>query len=425
MQTIPSVQHKRSFDRSQLENGITAIAIENQAADIITARLFLKAGGRWEPEGKAGLTHLLASVLTKGTEQLSSVQLAEAVESVGANLGASTASDYFLIGLKTVTADFRFIFELAAQLLRSPAFPEAEVALEQRLTLQHIRAQQEQPFNVGYEQLRRAIYRNHPYGTSILGTAESVESLTRDDLQAFHRTYFRPDNLVVSISGRIAPDAAIDLVRQVLGDWRSPPTPLPVPQLPEIAPNPSQVCFAQETQQSIVMLGYLTASASDPDYIPLKLLNTYLGNGLSSRLFVELREKRGLAYDVSAFYPTRLDASAFVTYMGTAPDNTAIALDGLYREVKRLCQTHLTPEELQAAKNKLLGQYALGKQTNAELAQIFGWYEAIGVGVEFDLQFQEAVRQLDSETLKQVANRHFQGNPYTSIVGPATAIERI
>ncbi len=171
------------------------------------------------------------------------------------------------------------------------------------------------------------------------------------------------------------------------------------------------------------MLGYLAAAVKSPDYAALKLLNTYLGNGLSSRLFVELREKRGLAYEVSAFYPTRLDASHFVAYMGTAPENTAIAIVSLRAEVDRLCQTILSPEELQAAKNKLLGQYALGKQTNAQIAQVLGWYEIIGLGIEFDDKFTDAVAAVTLEEAQAVACRYFS-EPYLSVVGPAEQVSR-
>jgi predicted Zn-dependent peptidase len=165
------------------------------------------------------------------------------------------------------------------------------------------------------------------------------------------------------------------------------------------------------------MLGYPGAEVTSEDYPILKLLSTYLGNGLSSRLFVELREKKGLAYDVSCFYPTRLDKSQFVVYMGTAPQNTAIGIEGLEKEVKRLCHQPLTAEELQTAKNKLLGQYALGKQTNAELAQIYGWYETLGLGIEYDQEFQQKIAQITPEKAQQVAANYFQ-DFYLSVVGP-------
>ncbi|MBD2086579.1 MULTISPECIES: pitrilysin family protein [unclassified Coleofasciculus] len=411
-----------TIHRSVLDNGIVLITVENPAADIIAGRIFARVGGRWEPREKAGLSHLLSTVLTKGTDRLSSLEIAEQVESVGASLGADAAADYFLLSLKTVSADFPEMLQLAGELLRSPSFPEAEVELERRLALQDIRSQQEQPFTIAFDQLRQAMYQNHPYGFSSLGTEATVSGLSRADLQHYHQTYFRPDNLVISIAGRLTPQDATDLVNQVFGDWQSGTTPLPTLSLPQITPEPISCATPQDTQQSIVMLGYVAPSVQETDYACLKLLNTYLGNGLSSRLFVELREKRGLAYDVSAFYPTRLETSQFVVYMGTAPENTAIAYEGLRTEVERLCTTQLSDRELQAAKNKLLGQYALGKQTNAQLAQVFGWYEILGLGIEFDTEFQEKVTSVTPEFIQKVASRYFT-EPYVSLVGPAEKLD--
>ncbi|MEA5470843.1 pitrilysin family protein [Spirulina sp. 06S082] len=415
-----------STQRATLNNGITVITVENPTADIISGRLFLKAGGRWELRENAGISHLLAAVMTKGTIHLSSVEIAEKIESVGAVLGADASTDYFSVGFKTVTEDFREIFQLVGEITRSPSFPSEEVELEQYLTIQNLRSQQERPFNVAFKQLREAMYGEHPYGTSILGTEETVEKLGRDDLQHYHQTFFRPDNLVISLSGRIKHDEAIAIVTDVFGDWQIPNTPLPELIIPLVTSQPTSNKTPQDSQQAIVMLGYLTPSVrKEKDYTVLKLLNTYLGNGLSSRLFVELREKRGLAYDVSAFYPTRLDTSQFVVYMGTAPENTAIALEGLHQEVKRLGEVFLTPEDLQGAKNKLLGQYALGKQTNSEIAQMLGWYETIEVGIDFDTQFQEAIVDVTLEQALETAQRYFGGDPYISLVGPEAFIEAI
>ncbi len=187
------------------------------------------------------------------------------------------------------------------------------------------------------------------------------------------------------------------LVDQLLSDWQT-LNPLPALQLPTIIPRPQRRISSQQTQQAIVMLGYLAASVRGTDYPALKILSTYLGNGLSSRLFVELREKRGLAYDVSAFYPTRFATSHFGVYMGTAAENTQVALESLQAEIDRLCAVLLSPDELKIAKNKILGQYALGKQTNAQIAQVLGWYEVLGLGVEYDLQFQSEIAAVTAET---------------------------
>lgn len=421
--------------RTILPNGIVVLATENPTADIVAARLFIRSGSRWEQPHQAGLTHLLSAVLTKGTTRLSSLAIAEQVESVGASLSTDSTTDYFLVSLKSIASDFEEVLQLAAELLRSPSFPEQELELERRLTLQAIRSQQEQPFTVAFDQLRQQMYGNHPYARSGLGTETTVATLTQNDLFDFHRTHFRPDNLIISLAGRIQPEAAIALVEAVFGDWLPPAPPLPLLQLPEIISQPSCQAIQQDTQQAIMMLGYLVPSVvsssspapplpTHPDYAPLKLMNTYLGNGLSSRLFVELREKRGLAYEVSAFYTTRLDQAQFVAYMGTAPENTAIALEGLRSELDRLRLTPLAAEELQAAKNKILGQYALGKQTNAQIAQTYGWYEALGLGVNFDSDFQAQIAATTADQIQTVAAAYFS-QPYISLVGPASAVEEV
>lgn len=410
----------------RLPNGITLITTENPAADIVAARLFVRCGLRWETASQLGLSHLLAAVMTKGTHQLTAMEIAEKVESVGASLGTDASADYFILSLKTVTADFEVMLALAQEILCQPSFPPEQVELEQQLTLQGIRAQQERPFTVAYEHLRRQMYGAHPYGTSILGTTTTVSAITPEALKAYHHCYFRPDNLVISICGRIPQATAIAVVERLFGDWNAPASPLPPPPTVALPTQATAMGTAQETQQSIIMLGYAAAPVQQQsDYLALKLLNTYLGNGLSSRLFVELREKRGLAYDVSAFYPTRCDRSQFVAYIGTAPENTATAHAGLQAELERLVTTPLSDVEVQMAKNKTLGQYALGKQTNADIAQLLGWYETIGLGIGFDAEFTTAVAQITAKELQVVAAKYLDTTPYLSVVGPATALETI
>jgi zinc protease len=416
----------RQVYHQRLANGITLLVTENPAADIVSARMFLKAGSRWDQPHQAGLSNLVASVLTKGSAKYSSLEIAEQVESIGASLGTDAAADYFLINVKTVSQDFPAIFTLAGEVMRHPSFPESEIELEKRLTLQSIRSRREQPFNVALEHLRKIMYGSHPYALSTLGSEATVADLKRDDLVQYHQQFFRPDRLVISIAGRIDGPSAAALVESVLGDWQ---TSRDVASHDPASPatQPDRKIIAQETQQSIVMLGYLAPAlptavdADSTDYVALKLLNTYLGSGLSSRLFVELREKRGLAYEVSAFYPTHLDPAQFVAYMGTAPDNTQTALDGLHTEIDRLVQSPLSDSEIQTAKNKFLGQYALGKQTNAQIAQAFGWYESTGLGLGFDASFPEQIAALTADQIQTAAQNHLQ-RPYISILGPEAIV---
>ena len=327
-----------------------------------------------------------------------------------------------MLSLKTVTADFIDILALAGQLLRSPTFPENQIELEKRLAIQDIRSQKEQPFSVAFEQLRQAMYPNHPYSMSVLGDETTMSSITRADLLEYHQTHFRPDNIVISIAGRITAEQAEKLITKIFGDWQIPTLPKPNLNLPQIIASPKSCLQPLNTQQSIIMLGYLGPSVNNPEYAALKLLSSYLGNGLSSRLFVELREKQGLAYDVSAIYSTRLFPASFVVYIGTAPENTTIALNGLQQEVELLCTTELSAAALQTAKNKIIGQYALGKQTNGHIAQIYGWYEILGLGIEFDQKFPELINNVTATEAITVARKYLQA-PYLSLVGQEEAIQ--
>lgn len=421
MQTINS---KSSIERTVLSNGMVLLVSENKAADIVAARIFIRAGSCHEQREKAGLAHLLSALLTKGCDGLSSLEIAEKVESVGASLGTDAATDYFLLSLKTVTADFGEILALAGKLLRSPTFPENQIQLEQRLALQDIRSQKEQPYSLAFEQLRQVIYQNHPYSLSVLGDETTMNSITRADLIAYHQTHFRPDNIVISIAGNITAAQAEKLVNNIFGDWQIPTATKPTLNLPSITVSPQSCLKPLNTQQSIIMLGYLGVSVNHPEYAALKLLATYLGNGLSSRLFVELREKQGLAYDVSAIYSTRLFPASFVVYIGTAPENTTIAMNGLRQEVELLSDQLLSAADLQTAKNKIVGQYALGKQTNGNIAQIYGWYEILGLGIEFDQQFPELINNVTATDSMTVACKYLQA-PYVSLVGPEKAIQKV
>jgi predicted Zn-dependent peptidase len=414
----------RNIHHTVLQNGLTVVAVENAAADIVACRMLIKGGNRFERPGKAGVSNLMSAVLTKGTDYLSSQDIAEKVESIGASLGTDATTDYCLVGLKTVASDFPAVLNLAAEIVRSPSFPDHEVDLERRLTLQGIRSMREQPFSVAYQNLRAILYGDHPYGGTGMGTESTVATMTRDDLWDYYRDVFRPSEMVISITGRIAPETAIAYVEDAFGDWNPPESgDRPALSFPMKSNSvPETIVDVQDTMQAIVMLGYPAASVHSTDYAALKILSTHLGNGLSSRLFVELREKLGLAYDVSAIYPTRIDPSHFVVYIGTSPVNVETAMNGLQKEVDRMCHQALTAGELQVAKNKLLGQYALGKQTNAQIAQLYGWYEVLGLGVGFDQTFQETVANLSAEEILDTASRHFTAPPHMSLVGPQDAV---
>ena len=317
-----------------------------------------------------------------------------------------------------MASDFPSLFSLAGDIIRNPTFPAAELERERQLILQAIRAQQERPFSVAFTPLRAALFGNHPYAFSMAGTAESVGALARMDLVTYHQNHLRADNLVIAISGNMSPLEVERLVADVLGDWSTPRAIAdpPLPELPQLI-GEQTLTNHQATQQTIAIVGYRAPSIYSDDWAALKLLAVHLGGGLSSRLFVQLREKQGLAYEVSASYSPRRYEAPFMAYIGTSPETCDRAVSGLRQELQRLVEHPLTPEELQLAQRKILGQYSLSKQTNGQLAQLMGWYELLGLGIDYDRHYPSMVRNLTSSQLQQVAN-HYLSNPIISVAGP-------
>ena len=213
---------KPPVHRIQLENGIRLLAIETPDVDIVAAHMFWLGGVSAIGVNQAGLAHLTASVLTKGTERCSAKLIAESVESMGALLGAECAPDYCGLALKSVSSDFPALLDLASEIVRYPSFPDWEVERERDLVLQAIRAQQERPFASAFAPLRRALYGEHPYARAISGSAESVATLKRCDVVQFHRTHIRPDTMVIAICGRISLADVERRVRDCFGDWAPP-----------------------------------------------------------------------------------------------------------------------------------------------------------------------------------------------------------
>lgn len=416
--------------RLEFQNGIVGLITPNPTSDIIAARIFVDAGIRHEAENCWGLSHMVASTLTKGTTQRSAQAIAEIVESIGAGFGTNCAPDYFLVSLKTIREDFERIFCLAAEAIQAPSFPEHELEIERQIVLRAIAARQEQPLNMAIRPLQAAIHGPHPYAQTSLGTQATVEAFTQKTLQAFHQSHFRPQHTIISLAGNINLAEAEDSIQANFGDWQPPPAPVSPPVPPDqtisipspqdIRPQdvrPQDIRIDQNTQQSIIAFGYPAVSVHHPDHLGLKLLLTHLCGGMTSQLFVELREKLGLAYEVSGFYPTRLDPSHFVLYLGTSPAQTPWAFSQLQKELEKLSLGAFLSTDLNIAKQKLLGQYALSKQTNDQLAHLFGWHEILQLGTTYDQHFQAQIQDMSLADVQHIASQYLQ-NPIRSIVGP-------
>ncbi|MFQ3679968.1 MAG: pitrilysin family protein, partial [Pseudanabaenaceae cyanobacterium] len=280
------------IERRVWPNGVTALVLVNPAVDVVAGRLFVVGGSRCDGEW-LGLGQLLAAVLTRGTTTVNAREIADTVESLGASLGTEVHPDYFLVRFKGVSEDWSALLRLAGDLVRRPTFPVTEVELERRLLLEALQQRQTQPFAVAWDALRPHLYGLHPYGQPELGTVATIAALSAAELRAHHRCWFQPDRLVVSLAGRLEPEAVWAEIEQQFGDWQGTGPPLPTASRRCV---PDDVWVSHPHPQNWVLWGWPAPAIAHADAVPFHLLSLALGDGNSSRLFVELRERQGLAY---------------------------------------------------------------------------------------------------------------------------------
>ncbi len=385
-------------------NGAIAGVLANPTTDVVAGRVFVVGGSRCDGE-RPGIGQLLAAALTRGTATANAREIADAVESLGAGLGTEVQPDYFLVRFKGVSADWPALLELAADLVRRPTFPETEVELERRLLLEAVHQRQHQPLAIAWDALRPHLYGHHPYGQPELGVAEAIAALSAADLQEHHRRWFQPDRLIVALAGRLEPEAVWEAIEQQFGDWEG--TAPPLPSLPR-GVTPGAVWVDHPHPQTWVLWGCPAPAIAHPDAVPFHLMSVGLGDGPSSRLFVELREKRGLAYDVAAMFPWRAEASHLLAYVRTAPADTETVYALLTEEIERWQAEPLPAGEWQMLQSKVLGQQALRCQTNGQWAQALGWREAMGLPLRWDRQFAQAIQAATPQDGQRVAQTYLR-----------------
>ncbi|MEN9253233.1 MAG: pitrilysin family protein [Thermostichales cyanobacterium BF3_bins_165] len=407
---------------TRLDNGIRLLVVQDPLIPIMAVHMGFARGTTLIPANQAGLGSLFAAVLTKGTSRHGSQEIAQLLGDWGARLSVETGPDTTEILAKCVEEDFAALLELLAAMIQTPTFPPQEVEREQLLLLQAIRSRQEQILGSLYEKVCAHLYGDHPYAQPPLGTVETVQALSREDLIWCHRQICQPQDMVITVVGSLAGEQVVEVVERHFGSWD--PEPRVQPSLPAIMPvAPGRLLVPQDSQQTTIMLAYLGCGAGSVDFTPLSLLMHYLGNGLSSRLFVELREKQGLAYEVSAFLALRRHPAPFVVYLATAADNTQRALAGLEQEMALLCQEPIPAATWLRVQRQVVGQYMLSQQTHMQIAQRLGSYELLGLGHQFAQRYPQQIQQTTPQLAWEVAQKYLH-NPTLALAGspPTLAI---
>jgi zinc protease len=407
-----------------LPNGLKVIVKENPRLPLVSLTAALMGGTRLEGQEDWGISGFAAKMLTRGTKNRSEAEIASIVETWAGSLSAFSGRNSFGVSARFLSKDLYPGLELLSDLIRNSTFPDAELEKARGDILAAIKAKKDSPATQVFELFNQTLYERHPYGQPQSGTEESIRKLDRTELLAWYRKLAVPDNLVLSVVGDVEGESLVAHIEEIFKDF-NPSSPL---ELPQIAPEPplGEVRTARlqrEGAQSHLVLGYLAPDIRSPENAPLALIDTAL-SGMGGKLFVELRDKRSLAYSVSSFRAPGLETGHFGVYIACDPNKEQVAKEEILKVIEEIREKGLTEEELASAKRYLLGNMRIGRQTNGSQAMQMALDELYGLGWTHTEEFMRAVEAVTLEDIKRVAGRILNPEKYAFVtLGPSTPAE--
>lgn len=401
-----------------LDNGLTLIVKENHAVPTVAFRAALLGGLRYETQETNGVSNLTALLLTRGSAKHSASEMAEAVESLAGSLGGFSGRNSLGLSGEFLSEDWERGLRLLAEALLSPSFPKEEVEKVKSDALAAIAQRRDDLFHETMLLFSRTLYDGHPYSMDPLGTEASVGSLTREEILEFYRRHLSPKRLVIAVVGDVKTGAVRGLVEQLFGGLKGDET--DQVELPAVK-SPSEiraVTVENPKQQAHVILGFPGVKLDSPDRYPLDVMEGIL-TGQGGRLFLELRDKRSLAYALTAFAQANLDPGIVAIYLGTGPDKVEDAVSGIKQELRLLLDKTVGEQELEAAKRQIIGNYELRHQTNAAQAESLALMELYGLGYQAVAEYPNKIEAVTSDDLQKAARRYLTLDRYVlAVVGP-------
>lgn len=348
-----------------LANGVRVLVAPTTGLPLISARLGFDAGSADDPQGRAGVAALTASMISQGTSRWSAPEIATQIEQLGAAIGASAGSDFTSVYVNAPADVFGQSLGLMAELVRDPAFSEEELDRQQSQTLDSLRVALSQPGSIARQAAGRVIYGDAAYGAPGAGTLTTVPAITRDDVVAFHGANWRPSAATLVFSGDITPEAAYALAEQAFGDWAEPSAPAAAVENPAGAALPPRVVVVDQpgAGQAAVVAARRSVMRADADYYPLLVGTNLLGGGYSSRLNQEIRIKRGLSYGAGASLGARADQGVFTASTQTPNENATEVAGLILAELARLSAEPATGAELGPRQATLVGGFGRSLET--------------------------------------------------------------
>lgn len=394
------VAEQRDIQRHVLPNGLVVVTETMNHVRSVSIGVWVRNGSRREATEQNGLAHFMEHMVFKGTERRSAESIAREMDSVGGMLDAFTSKEQICFNAKVLDQNLPIAFDVIADLVLRPRFDSEDVAKERQVVLEEIKMDLDNPEYLLHEIFTRGFWPEHPLGRPILGTPETVKQFSREALQTRFREWFAPDHLVVTAAGNVPHQDVLDLVQREFGHMRS--NGALEDHTPPRTEAPLFVERKKDLEQVHLCVGVPSLPIAHERRFGIAVLNNMLGGGMSSRLFQNIREKRGLAYAVFSEITPYSDAGMLTVYAGTAKETVGQVLDLTIAEFRSMKESPVSDEELRRAKNHLKGSLMLSlESTSSRMSNLARQEIYFGKFYSLDeiLASIEAVTREDVQTL--------------------------
>ena len=388
-----------------MKNGLIVASEVMPHLRSVSLGVWVRCGSRIERDGNAGISHFIEHLLFKGTRKRSAARIAEAIDSVGGQLDAFTEKEYVGFYAKVLDEHLPFAFDLLSDIVLNPSFPAAEMQRERQVIFEEINMVEDSPQDLIFDMYQQNFWKGHPLGRPISGTKQSVGRIARRDVREFFRRNYNASNMVIAVAGNIRHREVAELAERYFSSLEAGVA--ADPGAPPIARAGRVVRRKSNLEQTHICLGTVSPAVTSEERYCSHLLCYILGGGVSSRLFQNIREKRGLVYSIYSTLNLYRDAGSLVVYAGTAPDKAAQVVDLTLVEFRRLREQPVPSRELRRAKESIKGSVMLSLESSSSrmthLAQQL-IYHGRFCSLE---EILEAVERITARDILNLANRIF------------------
>lgn len=397
-------------ERIKLKNGGTLVVQENHSTPQAAVSVFFKGGLRSESASNSGITNFVQRLMLKGTKKFTAFDVAKKLEFIGARLSFFTRKDLLGLRLKVLSRYLEDALHILAEVILNPSFEEGRLEKERKNILTDIKLNQDDSIAYTMELCEEMLFPEHPYRLPVLGRKESLEKIDRKKILNWYKSLYKSGNMAISAVGDLKLEKVIDLFEKMPPFQGKEKTSFPL-NMEFTLSEKREIEVLRDKKQVALAIGFLSPSIRSKDFPAFEVLNHIL-SGMGSRLFIEVRDKKGLAYVINSQYDPRVDIGAFRIYVGCSFKQKEKAHDTILEEIEKIREEIVGQEELARAKKYLLGIRDIEMQRNSSVASLYAYYELVGLGWKMTYDFEEKIKSITAKKIKSIAERYLDTKNY-------------